>query len=266
MDAQQELNNRFGGYMIGIKNAVWLALAFVVAGCVSATQEPQSTTKTTGPQTYLFAYAMWNDPVFARDVKSHRAALQQSGRGLSDARAYGFGGGLTPASEKSLTAGLKHVSGRARNGVDVVVATFTSHGIKGAIAVKPGKGDSQVAQVNGPTLRSFLQPLEQDLHIVVLQACHSGSLIPALSHPNRVIITASAADRKSFGCNPTNSNTWFMRELNKQIRAGGSWEEIFARTKGGIRATEKAQGIRAEGYSNPQVQVGANMRRTWRQG
>ncbi len=41
--------------------------------------------------------------------------------------------------------------------------------------------------------------------IVVVQACYSGSFVDNLAAPDRMVITAAAADRTSFGCASENS-------------------------------------------------------------
>ena len=75
---------------------------------------------------------------------------------------------------------------------------------------------------------------------VLLSACHSGSFVPALGNGSRVLLTASAADRSSFGCNPKSTNTWFIESLLEQgLRPELSWREAFKRTAKQVEAREK---------------------------
>ena len=76
-------------------------------------------------------------------------------------------------------------------------------------------------------------------------------------------MTAAAADRTSFGCAPNNKNTWFIESLNTAMAQEGSWKIIFEGTKSIVRSKEKAQGIPADKYSNPQSYVGSKMRGVW---
>jgi len=45
--------------------------------------------------------------------------------------------------------------------------------------------------------------------VAIISACHSGVFIPALSGPNRMVMTAARADRTSFGCGQDNVYTFF---------------------------------------------------------
>ena len=75
---------------------------------------------------------------------------------------------------------------------------------------------------------------------VLLSACYSGSFVPALGDGYRVLLTASAADRSSFGCSPNSTNTWFIESLLEQgLRPELSWGESFKRTARRVDAKEK---------------------------
>ena len=75
---------------------------------------------------------------------------------------------------------------------------------------------------------------------VLLSACHSGSFVPALANGTRVLLTASAADRSSFGCSPKSTNSWFIESLLEQgMHPALSWSDSFARTAKRVDAKEK---------------------------
>ena len=75
---------------------------------------------------------------------------------------------------------------------------------------------------------------------VLLSACHSGSFVPALGDGYRVLLTASAAERSSFGCSPNSTNTWFIESLLEQgLRPELSWGESFKRTARHVDAKER---------------------------
>lgn len=171
---------------------------------------------------------------------------------------------LTRPSPDGPPAAVMRLAEGARDGQDVVVVLLTSHGAPGMLAVNE-RGSDQVGGVSDAQIRDFLAPLNNDRQMVIVQACYSGSLIPALAHPNRVVITAAAADRTSFGCAPDAQNTWFIRALVAEMAAGGSWEDVFARTRALVQAFEAEQGIAPAQRSNPQVNVGRAMRGYWTQ-
>jgi hypothetical protein len=98
--------------------------------------------------------------------------------------------------------------------------------------------------------------------VIVVSACYSGSFIPALRDDNTLVITASSADRNSFGCDARNSMTDFGRayfvEALKQTKSFTAAFEL-ARTR--IAAREKAEGLTP---SQPQMALGKAFAAKWR--
>lgn len=232
---------------------------------VSATG-PAASAAPTAPRDqdlYLLAEALYGEPVFARDVTTFSTAITRHIAAPRKSYRFSSMGGALPQGKNGASAGaIKDLAARARDGQDLVVVMLTSHGGPDLLAYKEPGGPDQL--IPASVLKQHLAPLTNDKHIVVLQACYSGSLIDDLAHPNRIILTAAAKDRTSFGCKPTGSNTWFIDALSKSIAQGGTWEEIAARTKGLIRAREKSIGMPAALYSNPQTYVGRNMQGVWK--
>lgn len=236
-----------------------LSLAACVTPPTTTSVAPQAAAAQTEAGTFLYAQALFGDPVFDRDVRTFANALSSaSGAPERQVLIGQNGGGLAspPSNPAGVLAGLAQ---DATDGTDVVVVMFTSHGAPESIAIQSGR-NGPIAGITGPELNALLAPLSQDRQIVILQACYSGSLIDDISAPNRIVITAAAADRPSFGCNPDNDNTWFIRSLNTALRQGGTWAEVFARTRAIVAEAERAAGLPA---SNPQVDVGRNMRDIW---
>lgn len=234
--------------------------ALILAGCLQAPQPGAPSLSTGGAQTVLYAHALYGDPVFDRDVASFSRSLARASGGLADQVLLGYTdrNHTTPTPEAA-TQGLAQVAQTAVDGRDLVVVMFTSHGTPGALAQKTPE------QVNGNLipaagLRQFLKGAEDDKQVIILQACFSGSLIKELRAPNRIIMTAAAADRPSFGCQPKASNTWFIESFNTALAQGKTWAEVFALTKSIVTAKERAEGMPP---SNPQVFVGADMKDVW---
>jgi hypothetical protein len=150
------------------------------------------------------------------------------------------------------------------NYLDVVIVFLTTHGTEGLLALKPSANE-QATGVSADALRDFLKPAQNDQQIIILQACYSGSLIKGLKHPNRIIMTAAAADRTSFGCNPDSNNTWFTKAMIAALPTATNWSEVFEGTKSKVLAYESQQGIKISAQSNPQYYVGRNMKRVWKQ-
>ncbi len=239
-----------------------VVIALTVMGC---TAPPPSAPTGQKPKTFLMASALWGDPVFDNDVVTFAASLRAAVGGLAGQQLYGYTSANVTRHNGTAPKTLADFAAQAVDGRDVVVAMWTTHGNVGYLAVKDDKAKRVTGLVTGNDLNNLLAPLDNDLQVIILQACFSGSLIEGLKHPNRIILTAAAKDRSSFGCQPNNDNTWFIESMNTALAQGGSWATVFGTTKNIVRAKEKSQGISSDAYSNPQSFVGANMRSTWRQ-
>jgi hypothetical protein len=98
--------------------------------------------------------------------------------------------------------------------------------------------------------------------VVVVSACHSGVfLTPAMRQPNRVVLTAAAADRVSFGCGAGDRFTYYDQCLLQQFDAASTWGQLAQATRACVQNLEKSMGVRTP--SQPQIFVGsavANLR------
>jgi hypothetical protein len=120
-----------------------------------------------------------------------------------------------------------------------VVVLISSHGNVDQLAIDIA-GQAH-PPIRSPVLDSWLRRINPAAPTaVLLSACHSGSFVPALGNGSRVLLTASAADRSSFGCNPKSTNTWFIETLLEHgLRPELSWRESFNRTAKRVEAREK---------------------------
>jgi hypothetical protein len=247
-----------------------LVLMCVLAGCqanptLSDDSTPVAVTggdeEASGPGRVLFfGEALWAEPVFDRDVQLVKRAISDRYDSLTDSVTLSMTKGS--AKRSSADAEIARLAQDARDGDDLVVVFFSSHGIEGSLAVQP-PGAAESYDWSAAEIRDFLAPLEADRQVVILQACHSGSLIPAMKHPNRIIIAAARADRSSFGCDATGDSTWFAKALTEELSAGGSWKQIFERTNARVLRYETDQGIPQSERSYPQFSVGAAMQDVW---
>jgi hypothetical protein len=93
--------------------------------------------------------------------------------------------------------------------------------------------------------------------VTVISACRSGSFVPAVRAPDRLIITAAAADRNSFGCSDANDWTWFGKAFfDEALRETRSLPDAFARAARLVTTWEAEIG---EVPSDPQIAVGAEV-------
>lgn len=246
-------------------------IAFVIAalgflqGCmqVPVSGSQPAATASDQPRSFLYSWAMYGDPVFDRDVQTFSQSYARAFGGPADQALFGnTSSRLAKADPTAMQEAFTGLAAQAVDGEDLVVVMLTSHGRPGTIAVYEG-GNGPLFALTGAQLDEYLEPLENDRTLLIVQACFSGSLIRDLQHPNRIILTAASADRSSFGCSPDSDNTWFIKSLNRAMAQGGSWQQIFATTRALVLADEAAAGFPA---SNPQAWVGANMRDFWRGG
>ena len=161
----------------------------------------------------LYAHAMFAEPVYDRDVNAlSKAFSNRLGSSRSTAKFGYTSNALKRPSPKNVNTAIAQVSTKARDGTDVVIVFLTTHGTESLLAVK-SSANEKVVGVSADALNDFLKPAQNDQQIIILQACYSGSLIKGLKHPNRIIMTAAAADRTSFGCSPDSRNTWFTKAM-----------------------------------------------------
>ena len=256
--------NRFKTLSISLFGAAFLAACDAPVELQEVPVEAAARAATAPAQTYLYAHALFGEPVFDRDVISFERALTSALGRPADVAKFGYTDGrLSEPTPEALNGAIARLAGAARDGEDVVVVMMTTHGSPEFLAQKPANTD-QISGVSAEALATFLEPLNDDKQVIILQACYSGSLIDDLAHPNRIILTAAAADRTSFGCSPDNDNTFFIKSLNAALSEGGSWSEIFGRTKSNVEALETSFEIPASDQSNPQSYVGRNMIDLWR--
>ena len=120
------------------------------------------------------------------------------------------------ATRESLQLAVTEMRAAARPG-DRILVMFSSHGHHNLLA--HGAANRRLPPLQGQELRNLLEPLSAWDTGVIISACHSGSLIPALRHPRRWIMTAAAADRVSYGCQFHGQQTYFIQAL-LQTQAG----------------------------------------------
>jgi len=230
---------------------------------VVQTAAPEAASASATSRSFLYAHALYGEPVFDRDVLSFQRALSTAFGTPAQTKRFGFTDRrLERPTPDAVDAAISSFASEAIDGRDTIIVMFTTHGGPDVLAVKPPEAAAP-AGLPAEALANFLAPLNDDLQIIVLQACFSGSLIDDLASPNRIILTAAAADRTSFGCAPDNDNTFFIKSLNAALAEGGSWSEIFDRTKANVRALEDSFDIPEAEQSNPQSYVGRNMRGIW---
>lgn len=91
--------------------------------------------------------------------------------------------------------------------------------------------------------------------VAILSGCFSGVFAdPPLPAPNRIILTAAARDRTSFGCSNDLTYTYYDEALLAHLPDARTWEQLQAETAAAVAARERTMGERP---SLPQASFGA---------
>jgi hypothetical protein len=135
---------------------------------------------------------------------------------------------------------------------DIVFVHISTHGNRGWLASQLAKGPPRM--ITAAQLASQLAPLDRQANVIIISACYSGSLIPSLQAPRRIVITASRADRNSFGCSPASSHTYFGdAELHAFAGSGHSLQQIVGDLSDTVATMEHQTRLTP---SEPQVSIG----------
>lgn len=136
---------------------------------------------------------------------------------------------------------------------DKALVFLVSHGNVNVLANSAGSQNYE--HWTGAEINQSLALLVPHETGIIISACFSGSLIPALKHPRRWILTAAAANRNSFGCDFFNKQTFFTEALlQQQSSVNLSLSTWFSRTNQVIR--EKESAMKLTPSSNPQLWLG----------
>ena len=157
------------------------------------------------------------------------------------------------ASVTNLERALRRVAQQMNGDEDVLFLYLSAHGYEDhrLSAVQP---PLELAALTPTALARALQDAGIKWRVIVVSACYSGGFIEPLRDDNSIIITASAAERTSFGCETGRDFTYFGEAY---------FRDALARTRSFTQAFELAKSTvaRREAEENltpslPQMWVG----------
>ncbi len=161
---------------------------------------------------------------------------------------------LPTANEESLRRALARLGEQMNGEEDLLFLFLTSHGSREhrfSLSFWP----FSFTDITPAMLRRALDDAGIQRRVVVVSACYSGGFIPALADARTLVISASAADRNSFGCSDGNDFTDFGRAyFDQALRQTRSFSEAFGLAASQVAAWEQADGLKA---SLPQMRGGA---------
>lgn len=94
--------------------------------------------------------------------------------------------------------------------------------------------------------------------VVILSACFSGVMLPALQGPNRMILTAARRDRTSFGCGQADRYPYFDQCVLEMFPASSDFPGLGRAVQACVAAREKKEGVTPA--SHPQLWIGSAAR------
>lgn len=187
-----------------------------------------------------------------RDVS---AALLQAGFLSENLRQYSLRPRRPDDDDAIVTDRVTAVSGfletakRARSGC---LFYMTSHGQPGAAVFGPG------AMITPRMLDVLLdEACPGRPTVVVVSACYSGSFIPEVRASNRMILTASRADRNSFGCSDRDRYPYFDACMIEAIPRSRDFLAAATRARACVARMEAERLLAPP--SEPQMSVGADL-------
>ena len=133
---------------------------------------------------------------------------------------------------------------------DLLFIYLTSHGTHEHELVLD-QPRMELADLPADELAAVLAPLKNRDKIIVISACYSGGFLPALKDNRTLVMTASQADRVSFGCSEEADFTYFGDALFAQaLNQTDDLEHAFKLAKATVAERELADNFEA---SEPQI-------------
>ncbi len=204
--------------------------------------------------------------VFKSEISKTRIAVEQLlGLGGSTAALINEQHSLESspiASQTSIARTIDHIAKQMNPNSDVLVMHLSSHGKPGEIEL--ANAPFKLQNLKADWLRQALDRAGIKWRIIIVSSCYSGSFINALQSPNTIVISASAADRASFGCTTGNHFSYFGEALysslnnliNHPIEGQANkalFVQLFEATRQSIYAREIKEN---KELSLPQIKIG----------
>jgi hypothetical protein len=207
---------------------------------------------------YVVAIALDSDPVFGREAREAGKVLSNrydaAGRTIVLAGSDGTAASRLPrGSPDTLALALARIAEVMDRREDVLVLYTTSHGAPYGIVYDDA--DQGFGLISPQRLWTMLGKLGIERRMLLVSACYSGVFVPLLASDDSVVITASSADRSSFGCEADNDWTFFGDALvNHALRKVQPIAAAGREAVGLIAAWEKQGKLTP---SQPQVSIGS---------
>ncbi len=207
------------------------------------------------PDLYFLAFgADGSERVFAQEADYAAKLIAQ--RFDAENRTLVLGNDLRAPAERPLASlsNLRHaLAGLGRiidTDEDIVFLFLTTHGSEDH-RLHVNLPPLPLTQIAPSDLRDALDDAGIRWRVLLVSACYSGGFVEALSDATTLVMTASRADRSSFGCGPESEITWFGRAYFAEALNGtGDLVAAFHVARDLIGEWEEAEDFTA---SDPQI-------------
>lgn len=162
------------------------------------------------------------------------------------------------ATPQNLERAVAALGARMNRDEDLLVVYLTSH----------GASDHQLAARHWPLevppiapeqLRAVLDAAGIRHRVIAVSACYSGGWVEPLANDDTLVMTAADATHTSYGCGSRSELTFFGRAVfDEQLRRTRSFTEAFE-TAVPLIAQREVEAGKSDGFSNPQIRVGARI-------
>lgn len=166
-------------------------------------------------------------------------------RQFSDWRKQFPEGAPQVSTPRAIARGLGDVAAKAKGGCLVYL---TSHGDDKGIGV----GDYLLSPKGLAKIVDHACPARPA--VVIVSACYSGVFVPKLKRPDRIVLTAAAPDRSSFGCGAADKYTFFDECVLQSFGRSADFPALGKAAMACVAAREKKEDV--DQPSNPQLAVG----------
>lgn len=159
------------------------------------------------------------------------------------------------ATKTSILRGLKTIGQQMNADEDVLFLALSSHGNDNIVQLE--NPPLAMDNLDATWLREALDTSGIRWRVIVVSACYSGSFIDELASPTTVVITASAADKMSFGCTNSAEMTYFGQAFfAESLRENTSFSAAFKDAAYRVKERELFMGFEP---SEPQMVIGSLM-------
>jgi hypothetical protein len=154
------------------------------------------------------------------------------------------------ATVTSIQQTLEKVAEKMDEENDILFLYLTSHGSRD-FKLQLSQPGLALEALSADKLGEMVRALPIKHKVVMISSCFSGGFVTKIKDDNMLIITASEADKTSFGCHDRAKMTYFGEAFfNDALLRSNSFVDAFYRARDIVRGREAKEGFE---YSNPLI-------------